>query len=135
MPRPAVPFAPKSNVHLLPGDFWALPLSDGRFAAGRVLAHQAFGPTDRVGVIVGLLDWVGSAPPTTDDIAGARVLAWGLTRVQAISNSGGVVLGNRPLVEDGLEEICLTNAVGERSSVWGWKTILNRAEAAFSSGE
>ena len=35
---PEYPFEPKSNAHLLPGQFWGVPLSDGRWACGRVLA-------------------------------------------------------------------------------------------------
>ena len=29
---PSYPFVPKSNVQLAPGQFWSIPLSDGRFA-------------------------------------------------------------------------------------------------------
>lgn len=131
VPRPSVPFVPKSNAHLLPGDWWAVPLRDKRFAAGRVLAPQAFGPTSRNGVTIALLDWVGVGPPTEQDIAGRPVLAWALSRVESISKTGGEVLGNRPLAADGIEAPVLTHAVGEKSSVWGWKTIVNRAEAQF----
>lgn len=35
---PVYPFEPKSNAYLLPGQFWGVPLSDGRWACGRVLA-------------------------------------------------------------------------------------------------
>jgi hypothetical protein len=35
---PKYPFEPKSNTHHLPGQFWGVPLSDGRWAYGRVLA-------------------------------------------------------------------------------------------------
>ncbi len=100
MPRPATPFVPKSNAHLLPGDWWAVPLKDGRFAAGRVLARQAFGPRDRTGVTIALLDWVGTEPPTEDDITGRPVLAWALSRVETIAKTGGEVLGNRSLDAD-----------------------------------
>jgi hypothetical protein len=131
VPRPATPFAPKTNTHLLPGDWWAVPLRDGRFAAGRVLARQAFGATDRTGVTVALLDWVGEAPPTEQDIAGRPVLAWALSRVETIAKTGGAVLGNRALAEDNIEPPVLTQAVGEKASVWGWRTIVNQAEARF----
>ncbi|WP_242624328.1 Mu transposase C-terminal domain-containing protein [Micromonospora kangleipakensis] len=45
------PFAPRSNRHLRAGQYWALPLRNGRFACGRVMAVPAFGPRDRVGVL------------------------------------------------------------------------------------
>jgi hypothetical protein len=34
---PSYPFTPKWNRYLLPGQFWAVPLSDGRFGCGRVM--------------------------------------------------------------------------------------------------
>jgi hypothetical protein len=51
--------------------------------------------------------------------------------VDAIAKTGGEVLGHRPLPADGLDEVRLTHALGEKSSVCGWRTILNRAEEAF----
>jgi hypothetical protein len=131
VPRPATPFTPKSNAFLLPGDWWSVPLSDGTFAAGRVLAASAFGGTDRTGVTIALLDWHGATPPTEADIAGRPVLAWALSRVEAIAKTGGEILGNRPLDADAIEAPTLTRAVGDKSTVWGWRTIVNRAEAAF----
>ena len=41
--EPDYPFEPKLNKHLRPGQFWAILLADGRFAAGRVMAVPAFG--------------------------------------------------------------------------------------------
>ena len=84
-----------------------------------------------MGVTVALLDWLGNEPPTEQDIAARPVLVWGLSRVDAISKTGGEVLGNRPLADDNIEAPVLTQAVGEKTSVWGWRTIVNRAEAHF----
>ncbi|WP_104434997.1 Imm26 family immunity protein [Kineococcus xinjiangensis] len=39
--HPGYPFQPRSTSYLQPGDFWAVPLSDSRFACGRVLATKA----------------------------------------------------------------------------------------------
>jgi hypothetical protein len=55
--------------------------------------------------------------------------------VETIAKTGGKVLGNRPLAEDNIEPPSLTHAIGEKSSVWGWRTIVNRAEAHFPDGE
>ncbi|HZP14788.1 MAG TPA: hypothetical protein VFA96_03115 [Nocardioides sp.] len=38
MAAPEYPFEPKSNTYLVSGQFWGVPLSDGRWACGRVLA-------------------------------------------------------------------------------------------------
>lgn len=96
-----------------------------------MLARQAFGATDRTGVTIALLDWIGEQPPAEQDIAGRPVLAWALSRVDAIAKNGCAILGNRPLEADNIHAPVLMHAVGEKSAVWGWRTIVNRAEAHF----
>jgi hypothetical protein len=127
--EPTYPFVPKSNRKLHPGQFWSIPLSGGRFAAGRVMLAPAFGATDRVGVVVGLMDWVGDAPPTEQDIADRPVVIQAVSRYDTITKTGGEVLGLRPLSVDGLEPINpgATN-VGSSHRVWGALTILKYAE-------
>jgi hypothetical protein len=101
-PEPTYPFVPKSNRRPRPGQFWGIPLDDGRFAAGRVMAVPAFGVTDRTGLVVGLMDWVGSAPPTEEDIAGRPVTiqaqaARQLTCRPSVTTSRRGLIGDRPL--------------------------------------
>jgi len=100
---PVYPFVPKSNADLAPGQFWSIPLSDGRFGCGRVLRvdrDRAYGA--RILFVGAVLDWVGETPPTSEAIAGAEVLAVGTTHVRTIANGGGTVLGIRPLAADGI---------------------------------
>jgi hypothetical protein len=128
------PFAPKSNRSLRPGQFWAIPLRSGRFAAGRVMAVPAFGPKDRVGLVVGLMDWSGDHEPTGDELAGRSVLEQAKSRFEAISNNGGMVLGLRSLDLDGLvSNVPMYLSAGSPISVWGWKTIVNQAEKLFGT--
>jgi hypothetical protein len=130
------PFTPKSNRKLVPGQFWALPLSDGRFACGRVMTVPAFGPSDRTGFVAGIMDWVGAEPPNSDEVVGRAVLAQGKTRFEAISSTGGEVLGHRPLELDNLvaddPDDC---RIGARHTVWGWKTLVSTAEQIFIQRE
>src|SRR6476660_9537596 len=72
MPKVTYPFLPRSTKAMLLGQFWAIPLSDGRFACGRVveLRVRDDGTRDSRGFLAGLLDWVGSSNPTSDSIAG-----------------------------------------------------------------
>jgi hypothetical protein len=105
--RPAYPFEPRSNAHLEAGQFWGIPLSDGRFACGRVLAvprvpDPAY-PVNARTFLAGLLDWVGDAPPTQETIAGARIRDQGFAHVKSIRENGGLVLGHRPLGLDAIE--------------------------------
>jgi hypothetical protein len=126
------PFVPKSNRYLRPGQFWALPLSAGRFSPGRVLAVPAFGPRDRPGVVIGLVDWVGSQPPGDADIGDRGMLVQAKSRYEAISKTGGAVLGWRDLELDGIRVVDPEDTtIGTSHLVWGWATILKRAEKQF----
>jgi len=126
--KPSYPFRPKSNAYLRAGQFFAVPLLSGRFACGRVMTVPAFGPKDRTGFVVGLMDGVGVHPPTAQGLAGRGVLEQAQTRYEAISNTGGEVLGERDLADDGLvAEDPNNHSVGARHRVWGWATIRVRA--------
>ena len=105
------PFTPKSTAQLSPGQFWAVPLKDGRFACGRVL--QLGGselPTKSRGFFGGLHSWIGSREPTSDDIAKAQFLAFGAMHIRAITEVGGKLLGEAPLQD--FELPALLSAMG-----------------------
>ena len=93
------PFVPKSTAQLLPGQFWAVPLSEGRFACGRIL--QLGGselPAKSRGFFGGLHTWVGTKEPTAQSITVAPFLAFGAMHIRAITETGGAVLGEVPLI-------------------------------------
>jgi hypothetical protein len=97
------PFYPKSNAKLAPGQFWAIPLSDGRFGCGRVLrVDEVRSYGGRTVFVAGLLDWVGAARPTVETIAGAPLLAAGNAHVLVIQRTGEEIIGIRPLDSDGI---------------------------------
>lgn len=96
------PFVPKSTAYLAPGQFWSIPLSIGRFACGRVLQLDNTGGSRRT-FIAGLLDWCDESPPTSEAIAGARLLAHGEVHVKTVVENGGEILGLRPLEIDELD--------------------------------
>ena len=104
--RPSYPFVPKSATYLEAGQFWAIPLSDGRFGCGRVLdvprVPDPYILVGRRAFLAGLIDWVADAPPGSDAIAGARLVAQGFAHIKAITTTGGSVLGIRPLELDGI---------------------------------
>jgi len=121
-------FKPKSNRHLRPGQFWAIPLADGRFAAGRVMAVPAFGEKDMRGFVAGLMESarVRLMPPHSQagpssrrerrDSRRSRIPA---ARSSAIARSSSKALR---------VSIRWTMSVGAVHPVWGWRTILNHAE-------
>jgi hypothetical protein len=103
---PKYPFEPRSNAHLLPGQFWGVPMSDGRWACGRVLAvkteSDAYFPGNSRTFLAALMSWDSDEPPTAEAIAGRQVLAQGWAHVRSIQLNGRVILGCRDLGLDGI---------------------------------
>ena len=101
---PAYPFVPKSNRWLEAGQFWAIPLTDGRFACGRVLdvprVDDLHVPVNSRMFLAGLVDWSGTESPTRDTIAGSGLVDQGFAHIKAILTTGGEILGSRPLMLD-----------------------------------
>lgn len=104
MRKVTYPFIPKSTAHLEPGQFWSIPLNNGRFACGRVM-QLAFwgGKKDTRWFLAGLANWVGKEPPSATSIAGCVVMAQGAAHIGVIRDYQGLILGHRSLEEDGLE--------------------------------
>jgi len=95
---PTYPFAPKSTAHLVAGQFWSIPLAGGRYGCGRVLSvPRHTGPGARTQFVAGLMSWCGWQPPTEDALVGSEVVAAGQTHINCIRQTGGDVLGHRPL--------------------------------------
>ncbi|UPM56096.1 Imm26 family immunity protein [Gottfriedia acidiceleris] len=99
MRKVSYPFLPKSNSFLIPGQFWAIPLKNNKFACGRVIEVSK---EDKRGFLAGLMDWVGDEPPTSESIAGKKTLMQGDAHIKTIHETGfeGMVLGYRSLEED-----------------------------------
>lgn len=99
------PFRPKSNRNLIPGQFWAIPLSNGRFACGRVIQVPPAERKDTRGFLAGLMDWSGSQPPVSENLTGCRTIKQGEVHIRAISELAldGMILGHRPLELDGIQ--------------------------------
>jgi hypothetical protein len=98
------PLVPKSTRFLQPGDFWAIPLSDGTYGCGIVLELAPLTiPSGSRAFLGALSSWHGDSPPSTDALAGQRCLEQGVMHILAITQTGGAILGNRPLKADGLE--------------------------------
>ena len=93
MAKPVVqqyPFVPKSTVHLRIGQFWAVPMSGGRYGCGYVVAVD---PSRRKMFVAGLIDWFGEMLPTAPDLAGHRVIEHADAHLKTITEHGREVLG------------------------------------------
>lgn len=101
--KPSYPFIAKTTAYLTDGDFWSIPLSDGRFACGRVLqVTDKDGDRHRNFFGAGLMDWIESAPPTANALSGHVATEQARCYVEAIALSPLGILGNRPLHLDGI---------------------------------
>lgn len=104
-------------------------------------------------LLAGLMNWVGSSPPTADGLSGCRTLAQGQIHLRSIWETGGEIIGNRPLAEDGIvadqflsespgkncmlmhgyEIVRPASAEEQRQlpvfSTWGYLIILGKAQA------
>jgi len=88
------PLSPRSTTDLEIGDFWTVRLSDGSLCACQVTDLNRSGPGALTSVLIGVLDWRGDVEPLAHELAGRRVLAQGLTRVEVFTEGGAPVLGN-----------------------------------------
>ncbi|MEM9967287.1 MAG: hypothetical protein AAF755_04210 [Pseudomonadota bacterium] len=97
------PFTPKSTRYLLPGQFWPIELSSGRFACGRVLqTAQNHGFSDQRGFLAGLMDWSNVSPPVKDDLRGVPICEIGKAHVKTITHLGAQITDCCPLPEDAI---------------------------------
>lgn len=92
------PLVPKSNAYLRPGQFWDIPLSDGRHAAGIVVATPSPEQASRrrMGTrlfVAGLLGWSGDNTPTVDNLIDRPLVTWGYAHINSITREGGQILG------------------------------------------
>ena len=124
------PLIPKTTAHLRPGQFWSIPMADGRFGCGRVLRVDTGRPSGgRTRFIAAILDWVGDSPPSSEAIAGSPVLKVGNAHVRLISFGGGAILGERSLAADGIEPPATVD------TYWGDGYAVARAEQRFIAGD
>jgi hypothetical protein len=159
------PFEAKSIAYLRAGQFWGVPLSNGWFGCGRVLyVPKATDPKPNLylntrGFFGGLMDWSGDEPPTSEAIAGSKLLTQGKIHVVALKDTDSKILGQRDLALDnitGLTEIShraggtvwlyegaarLRPATGEERrtlpimSTWGRRVIQVAAEKYLVRGD
>lgn len=88
------PFTPKSTAYLKPGQYWSIPLSNGNYACGVVLAKLT--TNDKVEnrtFYAALLDWSSNKPPLEEEISWCQYLEKGALHIKAISEINSPILG------------------------------------------
>ncbi len=100
------PFKPKTNNYLIPGQFWSIPLSSGKYTCGRVIELMPKGEIgSRTSFLAGLMDWVGENPPAAENLIGCKTIKQGSVHIKTIHETGlqGMIAGHRPLELEGIE--------------------------------
>jgi hypothetical protein len=127
---PEFPFIPKSTSHLERGQFWAIPLTNGRFGAGCVVGRQLLNGKPRSrSFIAGVIEWCGPEIPTISILKNCRVLKYGFAHIKAITESGGSILGMASLQLDSLPFELETLEI----STWGYAFANKLAEKYAAS--
>lgn len=122
-PRIEYPFKPKSTAYLRTGQFWAVPLSDGRFACGYVVKTV---PGRRRMFVAGLTNWLGNSPPEARDLVGCEVIDHAGAGLMTITEHGPEILGRCPQP--------LKVVPDERDHTWGYNVIRVLAEKRLREG-
>ena len=110
----------------MPGQYWSIPLKDGSFACGRVIQLPCGeASSSKVQFLAGLLDWHSSTEPTSDAIANRPCIAQGIAHIKTIKETGGLILGFRPLELDLIEPWEARGAQHHKNShvVRGFETV------------
>lgn len=98
-------FIPAKASEISEGDFYFIPLSDGSYACGRILAFQKKNGRKTQRVLVGLHDWSGKQHPTHSDIHESPIIEQGVMHINSINQVGGNIIGCKALEEDGLKPL------------------------------
>jgi|SRR5690606_20997073 hypothetical protein len=106
----AFPLIPQKSSDVEDGDFFSIPLSDGRFGCGRVLSILRKSGKRTKTLLCGLHDWAGPNHPEPQDIDGTPIIEQGVMSLEAIAWVKGSVLGWKDLSEDGLKPLLQVEA-------------------------
>lgn len=129
MPKGArrFPFRPRTSLGLEIGDYWPVPLDEGRYGCLIVVELKREGVGSRTSLIAGVLDWSGAQPPTAEDLDGCRVLAVGYTAIEVFTEGGSEIVGNIPLPETVAYDSPYRDLhVGAIHRTWGWRSLPRR---------
>lgn len=111
MSKNKYPFIPKKASEVEDGDFFYVPLSNGKFACGRLLLIQRKSGRKTKSLLVGLHNWIGKGHPSNQDIHNSDIIEQGVMHINSIGYIEGEVIGNKPLIEDHLKP-CLQFEAG-----------------------
>jgi hypothetical protein len=119
------PFIPKSTRHLARGQFWAIPIGDNCFGAGCIVGqHTSSGKVSSRLFLAGVIKWIGSQPPSPEQLANLPVIESAFAHLKVITESGGAILGEAMLDFNGLPQ----TAESLSMRTWGFGVPTNIAK-------
>lgn len=103
--NPTDPFVPKSNKKLLPGQYWPIRLSNGKYALGIVLDVPSQKDQDTKGFFAGLLNWVGDEIPDASTLQKSKpqLLKQAKAHIKTIAVTNSEIRGHVDLAELNIE--------------------------------
>ncbi|HEY0008661.1 MAG TPA: hypothetical protein VGB55_08050 [Tepidisphaeraceae bacterium] len=113
------PFVPKSTAFLREGQCWAVPLADGRYGCGYIVAVY---PSERRMFLAGLTNWFGEKLPVPADLAGHFVIEQAMAHIKTITENGRQILGCCDTPLKVVAKQC------DPYTTWGYKVITLLAE-------
>ena len=102
MKKKYYPFVPERASQIEDGEFFSIPMKDGRYACGRILLIERKSGRKTKNLLVGIHHWCGDKKPTPEDIHQRPIIEQGEIHINAIGYMGGAVLGHKCVHEDDL---------------------------------
>ncbi|MAB42076.1 MAG: hypothetical protein CMK77_07305 [Pseudomonadales bacterium] len=104
------PITPTKVSEIKEGEYFYIPLIDGRFACGRILMIEKKNDRKTKLFLAGLHDWSGKELPSNDDIHERPIIEQGVMHINSIGHVGGEIIGFKPLQDDGLKPLLQVEA-------------------------
>lgn len=99
------PIVPIKASEIKEGEYFYIPLSDGRYACGRILLIKKKDGKRTKLLLAALHDWSGEKLPTREDIHRCPIVEQGVMHINSIGHIGGEIIGHKPLEEDNLKPL------------------------------
>ncbi|MBV5336819.1 MAG: hypothetical protein J0653_02145 [Deltaproteobacteria bacterium] len=149
--RVIYPFTPKSTAHLVRGQFWPIPLSNGQYGAGCVIGEMLNNGVKNARVFMGgVLHWICDTPPTPENLSRAKLYEYGFLHIKSIKEVGLPIVGeaqiefdSAPAIAESLElptwgygfprMLCETILLSGNSKTIGFQILLYRDFCAIES--
>ena len=123
------PHIPKSTANLRRGQFWAIPLANGKYGAGCVVGEALKDGRKNTRLFVaGVLQWISDTPPTARSLCDVKIYRYGFLHVKSINECGSAIIGDADIKFPDAP----TSAESLELATWGLRVPLVLCEQLLS---